>query len=79
MSGQGLLLVHSFFPTLSPLEGLILSTFRGVCLIHFCPLENTQREMILETEACGSQGKDHYVTTPPTILVLPSFPPSLSH
>ena len=62
-----------------PLEGLTLSTFRGVCLIQFYPLEITQREIIFEIEACERQGKEYFVKTPPTILVLPIFLPSFPH
>ena len=61
------------------LEGLTLSTFRGVFLIHFYPLEITQREIIFEIEACERQGKEYFVKTPPTILVLPIFLPSFPH
>ena len=62
-----------------PLEGLTLSTFRGVFLIQFYPLEITQREIIFEIEVCERQGKDYYVKTPPTILVFPVFLPSFPH
>ena len=58
-----------------------MSTFRGVFLIQFYPLEITQREIKFEIEACEHQGKDYYVKTPPTILVnityLSSFFPTL--
>ena len=62
-----------------PLEGLTLSTFRGVFLIQFYPLEITQREIIFEIEACECQCKEYLVKTPPTILVLPIFLPSFPH
>ena len=62
-----------------PLEGLTLSTLRGVFLIQFYPLEITQREIIFEIEACERQGKDYYVKTLPTILVIPIFLPSSPH
>ena len=72
-------LLSSYFLTLGPLEGLTLSTFRGVFLIQFYPLEITQREIIFEIEACERQGKDYYVKTLPTILVIPIFLPSFPH
>ena len=45
-----------------PLEGLTLSTFRGVRSIQFYPLEITQREIIFEIEACERQGSEYFLS-----------------